>query len=232
MRIDIVAKTGGIKVDGVWYNPANDEIKQRVLSAKEYMVGKDFNMVLDKSNRYTDINLAGRSDYDEYVEEDNDIEAENQLDKKINTNFTGVKLEKTEVKKPEIKKPENNYFTNLNKVSCKVEKKAGLNYISWAESWAKLKEIHPEAQYEIYCNENGLPYFRDECGVFAKVGVYVNDIEHIMVLPVLNHLNKPVEKPDAFLINKTIMRCLAKSIAMHGLGTYVFLGEDYPVTED
>ena len=239
-HIKLVATTGGIILkedDRNWLNPANEEIKKKVIEAKDHLKDKAVSILTDESGKYLSVTLSEENevgyDEEEFVEEDIDIEADNQLDNKLaeekpKINFSGVKLEVPK----DVKKPEENYFTNLNKVPCKVEKKAGLNYISWAEAWAKLKEIHPEAQYEIYCNENGLPYFRDECGVFAKVGVYVNEIEHIMILPVLNHLNKPVEKPDAFLINKTIMRCFAKAISMHGLGTYVFLGEDFPSEKD
>ncbi|MFW5852806.1 MAG: DUF1071 domain-containing protein [Nanoarchaeota archaeon] len=224
--IKVVASTGGIILredDRTWINPANDDIKSKVIEAKEHLVGKPVSIMTDESDKYLSVELAeNEEDVDEdYSEEDIDVEADNKLDEKLQKEVSRTpKKEKIESKE--------SYFTKLNKVDCKVERKMGLNYISWADAWYHLKRIHPDANYNIYCNENGLPYFRDESGVFAKVGVTVENKEHIMVLPVLDNTNKSVEKPNVFQINKTIMRCFAKAMAMHGIGTYVFLGEDIP----
>lgn len=238
--IKLVAKTGGIILnenDTEWLNPANPEIKDKIIQASEQIKNKGVNITLDENRKYTNVVLAEDNTIgeapEEYVEEDVDIEAENKLDEKIHQQhqektkqvFSGMKIEDS---KENQEPTEENYFTKLNKIKCKVEKKGNLNYVSWAEAWNELKKRHPDSKYEIFCNDDGLPYFRDEAGVFAKVGVTVDGIEHIMVLPVLDHFNKAVEKPDIFQINKTIMRCFAKAMAMHGIGTYVFLGEDLP----
>lgn len=146
-----------------------------------------------------------------------------------------------------------NYFEVLRKVQAPTEKiKMGsreLTYISWADAWDALKKIHPEAGYTIYTDERGIPYFSDASGCYVKVRVTVGDLEpggdfftpqkpnwgvgHEMVLPVLDHMNKPVKQAqiDSFQVNKAIMRCLAKAIAMHGLGLYVYRGEDFPERE-
>ena len=105
-----------------------------------------------------------------------------------------------------------------------------LTYASWAEAWGALKKKYPNAQYKVYENRNGMPYFSDETGAFVKVGVTIKGLEHISHLPVMDHMNKSVKGAalDTFIINKNIQRALAKAIALHGLGLYVFKGEDYP----
>lgn len=109
-----------------------------------------------------------------------------------------------------------------------------LTYVSWAEAWAKLKAIHPNAQYKVYENKEGMPYFSDESGAFVKVSVKIKGLSHTIHLPVMDYNNKAVKKPalEAMGINKAIQRALAKAIAMHGLGIYVYQGEDYPSKED
>jgi hypothetical protein len=105
-----------------------------------------------------------------------------------------------------------------------------LTYASWAEAWGQLKKIYPNAQYKVYENRQGMPYFADNTGAFVKVGVTIKGLEHVCHLPVMDHMNKsiPKDKLDTFAINKNIQRALAKAIALHGLGLYVFKGEDYP----
>lgn len=125
-----------------------------------------------------------------------------------------------------------NYFEILNgiDVSDKVEKKGGLSYLSWAWAWGELKKKHPEATYTIYENENGWNYHTDGSTAWVKTGVTVNGIEHIEYLPVMDFKNKsiPLGNVTSTDVNKTIQRSLTKAIARHGLGLYIYAGEDLP----
>lgn len=129
-----------------------------------------------------------------------------------------------------------NYFNTLNEidVSSKVEKKNGLSYLSWAWAWGELKKRFPNAQYKIY--ENTLPngfivnYFTDGKTCWVKTGVIINDIEHIEELPVMDYKNKSIsfDNVTSFDVNKAIQRSLTKAVARHGLGLYIYAGEDLP----
>lgn len=125
-----------------------------------------------------------------------------------------------------------NYFTALSKIDVTehVEKKGKFSYLSWAYAVAELKKRHPDATWDVK-RFDGLPYLKSECGVFVEVGVTVNSIEHSQIHPVLNHQNKPVDNPDAFQINTSIQRALVKAIALHGLGLYIYAGEDLPIVD-
>ena len=135
---------------------------------------------------------------------------------------------------------ENNYFIELNKIDVndKIEKKNGLSYLSWAYAWGELKKRFPNATYKIY--ENTLPngyvvnYFTDGKTSYVKTSVTVNDIEHIEELPVMDFRNKsiPLEAMTSFDVNKAIQRSLTKAVARHGLGLYIYAGEDLPEQED
>ena len=128
-----------------------------------------------------------------------------------------------------------NYFVELNaiNVSEKVEKKNGLSYLSWAYAWGELKKRYPKANYKIYERENGCIYWTDEKTCWVKVGVTIDEIEHIEYLPVMNNVNKsiPKENVTSFDVNKAIQRALTKAIARHGLGLYIYAGEDLPEDE-
>lgn len=116
-------------------------------------------------------------------------------------------------------------------VRPKAEKKGRADYLSWAHAWDMLKTNYPQAQRIIYESEHtGLNYFTDGKTAYVKVGVVVNDMEHIDMLPVMDHRNKsiPVDKICSFEVNKTIQRATAKAIAMHGLGLSLWTGEDTP----
>jgi len=150
-----------------------------------------------------------------------------------------------------------NQFEELSKINVNdyTEDKNGLTYLSWTYAWSQIKKIYPEAQYEIKKFENNLPYVYDEnTGYMVFTEMTINDLTYEMWLPVmdgnnkamLNHeytykvkeyvdgqftgqyKDKMVEKATMFDINKTIMRCLVKNIAMFGLGIYIYAGEDYP----
>ena len=144
-----------------------------------------------------------------------------------------------------------NYFEDLYQldVNDKVEKKNGLSYLSWAWAWAETKKRFPDASYEIERFENNLPYvFDPETGYMVFTKVTIGNVTHEMWLPVMDSSNKAMkDKPytyvtgwgnnkkertvdaaDMFDVNKTIMRCLTKNLAMFGLGLYIYAGEDLP----
>lgn len=125
-----------------------------------------------------------------------------------------------------------NYFTTLNDINVndKVEKKNNLTYLSWAWAWGEVKKIHPDANYTIYENADGWNYFTDGKTCWVKTGVTINEIEHIEYLPVMDFKNKsiPADTVTSFDVNKTIQRSLTKACARHGLGLYIYAGEDLP----
>lgn len=130
---------------------------------------------------------------------------------------------------------EKNYFSELYAVNVngKVEKKNGLSYVSWPFAWAEIKKLHPDAVYTIYENADGWLYHTDGRTCWVKTGVTVNGIEHIEYLPVMDHRNRsiPLDQIDSFAVNKAVQRSLTKACARHGLGLYIYAGEDLPEDE-
>ena len=128
-----------------------------------------------------------------------------------------------------------NYFTELNNVNVndKTEKKNGLTYLSWAYAWGEIKKRHPDATYTVYEREDGCIYWTDGRTCWVKTGVTVNGLEHIEYLPVMGTRNKsiPLENITSFEVNKAIQRSLTKACARHGLGLYIYAGEDLPEEE-
>ncbi len=142
-------------------------------------------------------------------------------------------------------------------VNDKVEQKNGLNYLSWAYAWAEIKKMYPDAVYEIYkFGDKNLPYvYEENTGYMVFTSVTIKNITHEMWLPVMdssnksmlanaytykvkeyvngeftgNYIEKTVESATMFDINKTIMRCLTKNLAMFGLGLSLYQGEDLPM---
>ena len=131
-----------------------------------------------------------------------------------------------------------NYFTKLAAIDCsgKIEKKNGLSYLSWAWAWGELKKRYPASYYTIYENKDGLNYHTDNKTAWVKTGVTLVDsvsnfsLEHIEYLPVMDYKNNsiPLERITSFDVNKTIQRSLTKAVARHGLGLYIYAGEDLP----
>lgn len=130
-------------------------------------------------------------------------------------------------------------------VSEYVEKKQGLSYLSWAYAWAQFKKFYPDATYEVKKDENGRCYFGDESiGYMVYTSVTAGGLTYEMWLPVMDNANKSmkldsytyqtrvgektVEAISMFDINKAVMRCLVKNLAMFGLGLYIYAGEDLP----
>lgn len=132
-----------------------------------------------------------------------------------------------------------NYFVELNNINVndKTEAKNNLTYLSWAFAWGELKKKHPMATYTIYEDEHGRPYFTDGRTCWVKTGVTVpvgeEKIEHIEYLPIMNYRNEaiPADKVTSTDMNKTIQRSLTKAVARHGLGLYIYAGEDLPEAE-
>ena len=128
-----------------------------------------------------------------------------------------------------------NYFNDLYAVNVNghTEKKNGLTYLSWAWAWGEIKKRHPDATYTVYENADGWNYHTDGRTCWVKTGVTVNGIEHIEYLPVMDYKNKSIsiENVTSFDVNKAIQRSLTKACARHGLGLYIYAGEDLPEEE-
>ena len=112
-------------------------------------------------------------------------------------------------------------------VNDHVEKKNGLSYLSWAWAWAEALKADPQASFSVQM-------FGDKCYMeingTAMVWVTVTMFGKPMTcqLPVMDYRNKAIPNPDAFAVNTAIMRCMTKALALHGLGLYIFAGEDLP----
>ena len=127
-------------------------------------------------------------------------------------------------------------FNTLNAIDARpyTETKNGLTYLSWAWAWSIAKQLYPQSYYTIYENNDGWNYFTDGKTCWVKTGVTIVDgdwsLEHIEYLPVMNHRNAsiPLKDVDSFAVNKAIQRSLTKAIARHGLGLYIYAGEDLP----
>lgn len=131
-----------------------------------------------------------------------------------------------------------NYFNVLNAINVngKTEKKNGLTYLSWAWAWAEVKKAFPDATYTVYERDTDygpVNYFTDGRTCWVKTGVTINGIEHIEELPVMDFKNKsiPLDNVNSMDVNKAIQRSLTKACARHGLGLYIYAGEDLPEDE-
>lgn len=133
-------------------------------------------------------------------------------------------------------KTEKSVFETLKSINVngKTEVKNGLTYLSWAWAWAEVKKAYPDATYTIYESINPMGYvcnyFTDGRTCWVKTGVTINGLEHIEELPVMNYQNKSIflDSVTSFDVNKTIQRSLTKAVARHGLGLYIYAGEDLP----
>jgi hypothetical protein len=123
-------------------------------------------------------------------------------------------------------------FETLNaiNVSEHIEKKNNLSYLSWSFAWSEVKKAYPLTTYKIYENVNGLNYHTDGMTSWVKVGVIIEEMEMIEYLPVMDFRNKsiPLSSLTSMDVNKAIQRALTKAIARHGLGLYIYAGEDLP----
>ena len=117
--------------------------------------------------------------------------------------------------------------TNVNE---HTEKKNGLTYLSWAWAWAEALKADSSAWYKI--EMFGDKCFMDINGtamVFVTVTMYGKPMT--CQLPVMDYRNKAIPNPDAFAVNTAIMRCMTKALALHGLGLYIYSGDDLPLGE-
>lgn len=132
-----------------------------------------------------------------------------------------------------------NYFEKLNNINVndKTEERSGLTFLAWAYAWGELKKLYPLSFYTIYENEKGWFYHSDGKTCWVKTGVTLVDdvmsIEHIEYLPVMDYRNKSINADNvtSFDVNKAIQRSLTKAVARHGLGLYIYAGEDLPEAE-
>ena len=132
---------------------------------------------------------------------------------------------------------ETNVFKVLDTINVNefTQKKGQFTYLSWAWAVRELLKISPDATWEIHeyevWHQHGSykqPYMTTDSGCFVKVTLTVNDVPRTQIHPVLDHRNQTIKEPNAFQINTSIQRCLAKAIALHGLGLYIYAGEDLP----
>lgn len=139
-------------------------------------------------------------------------------------------------------------------VSSKISKKMNLSYLSWADAWAELKKLYPDAEYKIYTRSidcevekvvkidesttittrqkytEEIPYFTDDHTCFVKVGVVINGNEQDEIFPVMNNkmLSVSADMVTMTDVNRALQRAFVKACARHGLGLYVYAGEDLP----
>jgi hypothetical protein len=128
---------------------------------------------------------------------------------------------------------ESNYFVELSKINVNehVERKGQFSYLSWPFAVSQLRQFDPVATWQVL-RFDGLPYLNTEAGCFVEVSVCVKGISLSQIHPVLDSKNRPILAPTAFDINTSIQRCLVKAIALHGLGLYLYSGEDLPLASD
>ena len=108
-----------------------------------------------------------------------------------------------------------------------TEKKNGLTYLSWAWAWAEALKADPAATYMIEMFD-GKPFVDINGTAMVMVTVTMFGKPMTCQLPVMDYRNKAIPNPDAFAVNTAIMRCMTKGLALHGLGLYIFSGEDLP----
>ena len=152
----------------------------------------------------------------------------------------------------------NKTFKILNdiNISDKTKEKMGLKYLSWAYAWGELLKHYPDATMTVYTRtinstetvevtDNGvkkttvntsqqeIPYFTDGRTCFVKVGVTIQGIEYIEYFPVMGLRNDAIKANNVTMtdVNKSIQRAFVKACARHGLGLYIYAGEDLPETE-
>lgn len=120
-------------------------------------------------------------------------------------------------------------------VNDHTEKKNNMTYLSWAWAWAEVLKHDPEAIW--VCHTYGQPGHEEPCMRIGKtamvhVSVTIKNLRRECMLPVMDHRNKAIQDPDAFAVNTAIMRCMTKAISMHGLGLYIYAGEDLPEQDE
>ena len=116
-------------------------------------------------------------------------------------------------------------------VNGHTERKGNLTYLSWAWAWAEVLKVDSGAQWTAHeWNDSPVMYLRNGTAM-VKVSVEIKGNIKTCILPVMDNRNRAIVDPDAFAVNTAIMRCLAKAIAMHGLGLYIYANENLPEAE-
>ena len=117
-----------------------------------------------------------------------------------------------------------------------TEKKNGLTYLSWAWAWQEALKADPTASFEVKTfmrdQYTELPYMDVNGTGMVWVTVTMFKQPRTCMLPVMDHRNKPIMNPDAFQVNTAIMRCMTKALALHGLGSYIYAGDDLPASDE
>ena len=128
---------------------------------------------------------------------------------------------------------DSNYFSQLATINVNehIERKGNFSYLSWPFAVAQLRQFDSTATWAVQ-RFDGLPFLYTDAGVFVEVSVTVKEVTLSQIHPVLDSKNRPILAPTAFDINTSIQRCLVKAIALHGLGLYIYAGEDLPATSD
>jgi hypothetical protein len=109
-----------------------------------------------------------------------------------------------------------------------TKKKGKFSYLSWAAAVDVLLKHCPDATWVVIENDQGWPYVSTPAGCFVTVSLTIDGVTRTQVHPVLDNRNKSIKEPDSFQVNTSIQRCLAKAISLHGLGLYIYRGEDLP----
>jgi hypothetical protein len=124
-------------------------------------------------------------------------------------------------------------FAKLNAINVNehIEKKGDFSYLSWPFAVQQLRLADPTATWSVRRFSDDLPYQKTDLGVFVEVSVCVQGITLSQIHPVLDSKNRTLMEPSAFDINTSIQRCLVKAVALHGLGLYIYAGEDLPQGE-
>tara|TARA_B110000091_G_C13622608_1_gene393646 strand:+ start:168 stop:830 length:663 start_codon:yes stop_codon:yes gene_type:complete len=126
-------------------------------------------------------------------------------------------------------------FETLNAININElrKEKGKMSYLAWAYAWAEVKKLHPDMTSTVYENADGLNYHHDGKTAWVKTGITIGGMEHIEYLPILSNNNSsiPLANITSWNVNNSIQRSLTKAIARHGLGLYLYSGEDYPEEE-
>lgn len=126
-------------------------------------------------------------------------------------------------------------FKELNSINVNkmTEKKGNLTYLSWAYAWQETMKVCPDMTRTVYESATGNNYHTDGKTAWVKVGITIGGQEHIDYLPIMDARNAalPIEKVTSFDVNKAIQRSTTKAIGLHGLGLYIYAGEDMPDDE-
>lgn len=111
-----------------------------------------------------------------------------------------------------------------------VKGKNGFRFLSWSHAVDQLLKHYPKATWKIREFES-LPYLQTKGGCFVEVSVTIEDVTRSQLHPILDFRNQAIKEPNAFQVNTSIQRALAKAISLHGLGLYIYQGEDLPLSE-